>query len=117
MRRFYSLISSKTTRDMIPRLEPGYTSAIVVFKLSKAPVDPHVVLVFGTPAQIMALEGPYVMREGGRIVADLVGTCGVCAEMTVSPIINRKMNISLLCGEARHHAFKDPTEMGAGIPG
>jgi uncharacterized protein (DUF169 family) len=37
--------------------------------------------------------------------------------MTVSPLLNRKMNLSTLCGGARSHAFKDPTEMGVGIPG
>ena len=117
LRRFYSLAASKNTRDLIPHFKAGSTAAAIVFELSAAPVDPQVVMIFGTPAQILSLEGPYVMRTGGRIYADLLGTCGICAELTVSPILNRKMNISTLCGGARTHAFKDPSEMGAGIPG
>jgi uncharacterized protein (DUF169 family) len=117
LRRFYSLETSRVTREKIPRLEPGSVSEVVIFKLSKAPVEPQVVLVFGVPAQILALEGPYLMKKGGRLNVDLLGTCGVCSEMTVSPLVNRKMNFSLLCGGARAHAFHDPTEMGAGIPG
>jgi uncharacterized protein (DUF169 family) len=117
LRRFPSLEASRVTREMIPHFDPGSTADVIVFKLSKAPVDPHVVLVFGNPAQILSLEGPYVMKTGGRLQVDVLGTCGVCAEMTVSPLLNRKMNLSTLCGGARSHAFKDPTEMGLGIPG
>jgi uncharacterized protein (DUF169 family) len=116
LRRFYSIEASMVTRDMIPHFEAGSVKEVVVFKLSKAPVEPQVILIFGLPAQILSLEGPYVMRNGGRIHADLLGTCGLCAEMTVSPILNKRMNISTLCGGARAHAFKDPTEMGIGIP-
>ncbi|MGC8682639.1 MAG: DUF169 domain-containing protein [Athalassotoga sp.] len=117
LRRFPSIETSKVTREMIPHFEAGSTSSVVVFKLSMAPVDPHVVLVFGNPAQMLSLEGPYVMKTGGRLEVDVLGTCGVCAEMTVSPLLNRKMNLSTLCGGARSHAFKDPTEMGIGISG
>jgi uncharacterized protein (DUF169 family) len=116
LRRFYSLETSKITRQMIPHLEPGSISEVIIFKLSKAPAEPQVVLVFGLPAQILSLEGPYLMKKGGRLNIDLLGTCGVCSEMTVSPLLNRKMNFSLLCGGARSHAFHDPAEMGAGIP-
>ncbi|MCL4407275.1 MAG: DUF169 domain-containing protein [Thermotogae bacterium] len=117
LRRFPSIEASKVTREMIPHFDAGSISSVIVFKLSEAPVDPHVVLVFGNPAQILSLEGPYVMKTGGRLQVDVLGTCGVCAEMTVSPLLNRKMNLSTLCGGARSHAFKDPTEMGVGIPG
>ncbi len=116
LRRFYSMESSQMVRSMIPHFEAGSVKEAIIFKLSKAPVEPQVILVFGLPAQILSLEGPYVMRNGERIYADLLGTCGVCAEMTVSPIMNRKMNLSTLCGGARAHAFKDPAEMGIGIP-
>ncbi len=117
LRRFHSIETSMVTRNMIPHLDAGSVSSVIVFKLSKAPVDPHVVLIFGNPAQILSLEGPYLMKKGGRLNTDVLGTCGVCAEMTVSPILKRKMNLSTLCGGARSHAFKDPNEMGAGIPG
>lgn len=117
LRRFYTMEASMVTRSMIPRFEPNSASSVVVFKLSKAPVDPHAVLIFGKPAQILSLEGAYIMKTGGRLNVDIAGTCGICSEMTVSPIMNRKMNISALCGGARSHAFKDPAEMGAGIPG
>lgn len=116
LRRFYSIETSKLTRERIPHFNAGTTSEIVLFRLSKAPVEPQVILVFGTPAQILSLEGPYIMKKGGRIDVDTLGTCGVCSEMTVSPLKNRKMNFSLLCGGARAHAFHDPTEMGVGIP-
>ncbi len=117
LRRFDTMAASFSARSKIPHLEPGSVSSILLFKLSKAPVDPHVVLLFGNPAQILGVEGPYLMKKGGRLQLDMLGTCGLCAEMTVSPFVNRKMNLSTLCGGARHHAFKDPNEMGAGIPG
>lgn len=117
LRRFQSMETSMVMRNAIPRFEAGSVSSVVVFRLSKAPVDPHVVLIFGTPAQILSLEGPYLMKTGGRLNVDVAGTCGICSEMTVSPTLNGKMNLSTLCGGARAHAFKDPSEMGAALPG
>ncbi|MGB9679130.1 MAG: DUF169 domain-containing protein [Thermoanaerobacteraceae bacterium] len=116
LRRFYSIETSRVTREKIPSLKAESIYEAIIFKLSKSLVEPQVVLVFGLPAQILSLEGPYLMKKGGRLNMDLLGTCGVCSEMTVSPLINRKMNFSLLCGGARAHAFHDPAEMGAGIP-
>lgn len=117
LRRFGTMAASFSARNQIPQLKTGSVSSLLLFKLSKAPVDPQVVLLFGNPAQILGIEGPYLMQKGGRLQIDMLGTCGLCAELTVSPLVKRKMNLSTLCGGARHHAFKDPNEMGAGIPG
>lgn len=53
--------------EEIKYLEPGQVKGIVAFPLDKAPLDPDVVVIYGTPAQMIRLTIGYIYHHGRLI--------------------------------------------------
>jgi len=72
---------------------PEPVKELVFFPLSRAKIDPDVVLVFGMPAQIMRLAQGFGYAAGESIASSISGRAGSCAEgllgayTTGSPVI------------------------------
>jgi len=111
----------EAARKMIakrPTIEMGSIVATVVSPLSKARIDPDVVVVIGVPEQIywlMPVAATY--NSGGRICADTASFQATCVDATIIPYLTGNTNISLGCFGCRKATDIAPEEMLVGIPG
>jgi len=62
----------------IPRLPYGKYKAIVTSSLEYPPVEPDVILVYGTPGQMVKLVAAYVFKTGEKIELTSSGKAGSC---------------------------------------
>ncbi|MEW6553135.1 MAG: DUF169 domain-containing protein [Actinomycetota bacterium] len=61
-------------------LEPGRYTGVVFSPLTRTRVEPHVVLVYGNPAQVMRLVHAVSHWTGERVAGDFGGIAGSCNE-------------------------------------
>ncbi|NPV58897.1 MAG: DUF169 domain-containing protein [Actinobacteria bacterium] len=62
------------------KLEAGRYPALVIFPLTRARVEPHLAMVYGTPAQVMRLVQATSRWTGERVQAAFGGIGGSCNE-------------------------------------
>jgi len=96
--------------DVQPRIMPANTKAVKV-----APVDgmknPDIVLAILNPKQAMDVSA---MLDG--IDARFSGSLAVCGEATAKPYMDKKPNLTLLCGGARTFADYKDSDLILGAP-
>jgi uncharacterized protein (DUF169 family) len=101
-----------------PELEEGSIIATVVCPLSKAAMEPDVVVFTGTPEQMYWLvPAAASYSQGGRISFESGSFQASCADSTVIPYLRGKVNLSLGCYGCRRVTDIEPEEMLAGVPG
>lgn len=64
-------------------LEPGAYTGLVLSPLVRTRVEPHVIMLYGNPAQIMRLVHAVARWTGERVPADFGGIAGSCNEGVV----------------------------------
>ena len=101
----------------LPKIRTGTFEAVVTSPLHKAQVGPDVVIVTGTPAQIMTLLNAITWIGGERIPFSSTGHAAVCSEGVAAPILARKPQIGIPCIGARMYGLYQDDEMLMGIPG
>jgi uncharacterized protein (DUF169 family) len=69
---FDSLEPASVVAEQIEFLKPGEVKGIVAFPLAKAPVDPDLVLIYGTPAQMTRLTYAHIHGHA-RIIHSKTG--------------------------------------------
>jgi uncharacterized protein (DUF169 family) len=77
------------------RLEPGAYPGIVLSPLSRTRIEPHLILVYGNPAQIMRLVHATSRWTGDRVAADFGGIAGSCNEGIVRTFITGNPRVAL----------------------
>lgn len=103
--------------DINPRIKPASTKSIVVAPLEKIREDPDVVIIITDPARMMGVVQTISRATRERFEAKM--TCeasAVAGEVTAVPYIEKKPNLTLLCGGARTLAGYGDNEMVMGIP-
>jgi uncharacterized protein (DUF169 family) len=112
--------SEEAARNMIrqrPALETGSVVAVAVSPLSKAKIEPDVVVIIGTPEQVYwVLPAATTFSVGGRITVDMASVQASCADSTVLPYVTGNVNISLGCFGCRKATDIAPEHMLVGIP-
>lgn len=76
-------------------LEPGAYPGIVFSPLTRTRVEPHLVLVYGNPAQIMRLVHAAVRWTGERVPAEFGGIAGSCNEGVLRTFIAATPRVAL----------------------
>jgi uncharacterized protein (DUF169 family) len=100
-----------------PHLEPMSNDATALAPLSKATLEPDVVVVVGVPEQIYwIIPAASTFSMGGRITVETASFQATCADSTIVPIMSGKVNISLGCFGCRKATDIKPEEMLVGIP-
>lgn len=84
----------KRTEGMA-RLEMGRYPALTVFPLTRARVEPHLVMVYGTPAQVMRLVQAAARWTGERVQASFGGIGGSCNEGLVGAFLADAPRVAL----------------------
>jgi uncharacterized protein (DUF169 family) len=105
------------TISVRPQLEPLSNEATALAPLSKATLEPDVVVIVGIPEQVYWLiPAASTFSMGGRVTVEMASVQATCADSTVVPIKTGNMNISLGCFGCRKTSDINPEEMLVGIP-
>jgi uncharacterized protein (DUF169 family) len=109
--------AAEKTISVRPHLEPMSNDATALAPLSKATLEPDVVVVVGVPEQIYwILPAASTYSIGGRITVETASFQATCADSTIVPILSGNVNISLGCFGCRKATDIKPEEMLVGIP-
>jgi len=103
--------------DIYPRIKPATTKSVLVSPLEKMKQDPDVVIAITDPARMMEILQVLHRATRKRLEASMTGEASaVAGEATVIPYMERKPNLTLLCGGARTIAGYQESELAMGIP-
>jgi len=90
--------------------------AFGVAPLSKMSVEPDIVQVWGTPAQILALIYANIWDGGGNLELSTNGHGASCYEALVVPYLRDETRLAIADLGGRRYAYAADDEMIAGIP-
>jgi uncharacterized protein (DUF169 family) len=96
-------------------LEPGVAGEILC-PLKDADFEPDAVIFIDIPERLYWLESLITFKTGGRLYYSSSPAQCMCEDVTIIPILDRKLNISLGCFGCRKRTDLKPGEMAAGIP-
>lgn len=96
--------------DIQPRINPADTEVVSVAPLEKMN-DPDVILTVLNPKQTMETAS---LLEG--VEAKFTGNLAVCGEATARPYMDKKPNVTFLCGGARTFGDYKESELIFGAP-
>ncbi len=103
--------------DLYPRIKPATTKSVLVSPLEKMDQDPDIVIVITNPARMMDVL--QVLHRATRKRLEASMTCeasAISGEATAIPYMEKKPNLTLLCGGARTIAGYQENELAMGIP-
>jgi len=83
--------AAKRTIDMVAKLPPNSTEAILYAPLEKTTFVPDVILVICNPKQIMLLTQAYMYKEGGRVETGFAGKQSLCSDGVVQTYKDHRM--------------------------
>ena len=106
--------SRQINEDMVFMKEKTY--GVAVMPLENYTTDPDVVIVVGSPFNIMRIIQGNGHFNGYTNNLRTVGLQAVCQDLTTYPYNTEDINISLLCPGTRLVADWVPDEIGVGIP-
>lgn len=92
------------------------TYGVIVKPLEAFEDEPDVVLIAAKPRTLMRIMQGYSYEYGVCRNLHMCGNQAVCIECTVTPYIDRQINVSALCAGTRFHAGWKEEEMMVGIP-
>lgn len=107
--------AGKRTQENTPRLSLGEVKGVVMAPLSRADFTADVVLVYGTPAQIIRLVQGALYRHGGRIDSSFTGR-GACGSEIVVPYQTQECKVVMPGGGERVFAHTADDEMVFAAP-
>ncbi|MBN1882416.1 MAG: DUF169 domain-containing protein [Deltaproteobacteria bacterium] len=95
---------------------PEEAAGLVFFPLSRAKIEPDVILVFGMPAQLMRLAHGFGYSAGESIPGTFSGRAGSCAEGLLGAYTTGKLRIALPGNGDRVFAGVQDSELVCAIP-
>lgn len=102
--------------NQTPRVPQEQYSAILLAPLDSADFEPDVVIVQGSPYDIMWLVMADNYRKGNRASFSTAVSQGICVDVTAIPWLRQEINISLGCYGSRNATDEQAEEMFIGIP-
>ena len=103
--------------DLYPRVKPAKTKAVLVAPLEKIELEPDVVVTITDPARMMQIVQVLYRATRKRLEASM--TCeasAIAGEATALPYMEKRPNLTLLCGGARGIAGYKENELAFGAP-
>lgn len=105
---------AKMNRNL-PRLEYGKYSHVVMAPLHRTDFEPHVIIIYGNPAQISRLVQSAVYATAEPVVSSNAGGFACGSEITV-PILTDKCQVIIAGGGDRAIAQTDDHEVAFAAP-
>jgi len=112
---FDSIETAEIATGELKPVPPGEINGIAVFPLDMAPVDPDIVLIYGTPAQMARLAAGYLYHYGELIEAKTTGF-GISCLSAVKPYFTGKPALVHPGRGERILAGTDESEMFLSFP-
>ena len=106
---------SKKLLDSMPRLPEG-EKFLAVFPLDKMPFAPDVVILIGTPVEIMDIVWKITSQTAERIQANICGIGSMCGELTAQTIATKKPSLSIGCCGSRRFGKLAENEIMLSLP-
>jgi uncharacterized protein (DUF169 family) len=116
LKQFGTLEAAKRTIEMVPKLAPESTEAILYAPLEKTTFMPDVVLIICNPKQIMLLTQAYMYTAGGRLETSFAGKQSLCSDAVVQTYKEGKIEVTAGCSGSRSYTEISEDEMIMGIP-
>jgi len=108
--------AAANTMVTMPRLKIGSISAVLAGPLAEFPLEPDIIIVEGSPEQIMWLCLARTFKNGGRLsFSSSIFQC-CCVDVTVVPYITKEVNISPGCYGTRDATDVPTDHMFMGLP-
>jgi uncharacterized protein (DUF169 family) len=98
-------------------LDPGECAVMVLSPLTRTQVVPHLVMVFGNPAQVMRLVQATTRWEGKRVAGSFGGLGGSCNEGLILTRLEEQPRVVLPGNGDRVFAATQDHEMAFAFPG
>jgi len=106
----------KSVIESIPKFDLDEYAGVLVSPLGRSPLDPDVVIFGGNVSQIMVFIRAYLHDRGGRLDFSTCAMAG-CADLIVSTMRTKKLNVTLPCLGYRLLSFPSDTDILCGVPG
>ena len=107
----------KTIFDHMPHLDPGTLKLLDVFPLEKAEAIPDIIVVEDTIERLMWLTLAYLHATGGERVSGTTAVLqAVCADSTIIPYQEQRLNFGYGCYGCREATDLGPNETVLGFP-
>lgn len=103
------------TQAAQPKAPAGSIGSVLVGPLNRVDFDPDIVLVYGSPAQIIRMVQGALYLEGGAIESRFSGRCA-CAQEFIYPHFSQKCNVIIPAQGERLFAMTADDEMVFSIP-
>jgi len=110
-----SLEAAVRTQAAQPKAPVGSIGSVLIGPLSRVDFDPDLILVYGSPAQIVRLVQGALYKEGGAIESRFSGRCA-CAQEFIYPHLSQKCNVIVPAQGERLFAMTADDEMVFSIP-
>lgn len=92
------------------------TCGILTSPLEQCRIRPDVVIAIVNPYQAMRIVQGYEYESGIKPEIDMGAMQGMCSEVTASPYLSGRMNVSVLCPSTRMLCKWEESDMAVGIP-
>jgi MtaA/CmuA family methyltransferase len=99
----------------VDRFPVGAYHTLLVAPLDRAAFEPHLVCVYGNPAQIMRLTQAALYRRGGKLTSGFSGRV-VCADIVVTTMQADRPQVILPCSGDRIFGQTQDHEMAFTVP-
>lgn len=103
--------------EFYPRIKPAKTKSILIAPLSKAEIEPDITIIITDPAHAMLVVQAICRSLKKRLEANM--SChgsAIAGEAVAIPFMEKRPNLTLLCGGARELAGYSADELALGLP-
>jgi len=104
------------TFSTMQRLEMGKYKMVAVCPLGEAPWEPDVVVVESLAEHLMWIALAHVFASGGRLHFDTAVLQATCVDVTITPFVQQRMNMSIGCYGCREATDLAEGESVLGFP-
>lgn len=116
LKQFSTQGAAMRTIDMVPKLSPNSTEAVLYSPLEKTSFTPDVVVIICNPRQIMLLTQAFMYKIGGRLEVSFAGKQSLCSDGVVQVYKEGKIGVTVGCSGSRSYTNIADEEMIMGIP-
>lgn len=116
LKQFSTQGAARRTIDMVSKLPPNSTEAVLYSPLEKASFIPDVVVVICNPKQVMLLTQAFMYKAGGRLETSFAGKQSLCSDGVVKVYKEGKIGVTVGCSGSRSYTKIAEEEMIVGIP-
>ncbi|MFW9993985.1 MAG: DUF169 domain-containing protein [Candidatus Odinarchaeota archaeon] len=102
--------------ENLDRLEEGKFGGIVISPLTRTKIIPDIILVYGSPAQIMRLIQGAMYKEGKKVKCELAGVAASCTGSIIRTFNTGEYQVVVLGNGDRVFAGSQDSEMLFAIP-